>query len=128
MARSGTDTEEKLQQRPPQHQAVKPGHQKEMTPRPLVDDPEYRPAGKLIDKVALITRGDSGIGQAVAVAYAKEGADIAVIYFNIWTPLIPASFSPEDVQSFGKDTPMERAGQPAELAPSYVFLATKDSS
>lgn len=276
MTRSTTHTEEKLQQRPPQHQAVKPGRQNDMIPKPLVDDPDYLPAGKLKDKVALITGGDSGIGQAVAVAYAKEGADVAVLYLNehqdaqetkrlvekygrrclliagdvaqpnfckeavdeavkhfgkldvlvnnagehwesdhletldfqnmertfqvnvfsmfyltqaalkylksgstiinttsvtaykgsghlldysatkgavltftrslsqqlvekgirvngvapgpIWTPLIPSSFSPEEVKDFGKDTPMGRVGQPAELAPSYVFLATKDSS
>jgi NAD(P)-dependent dehydrogenase (short-subunit alcohol dehydrogenase family) len=276
MTRSTVNTEEKLQQRPPQHQSVKPGHQGEMIPKPLIDDPDYLPAGKLKDKVALITGADSGIGQAVAVAYAKEGADVVVVYLNehedahetkrlvekygrrclliagdlgeisfcekavaetvkyfgkldilvnnagehwendeletmnlqtmertfqvnifsmfyltqaalkhlksggviinttsvtaykgsghlldysatkgavltftrslsqqlvkkgirvngvapgpIWTPLIPASFSPEDVKDFGKDTPMGRAGQPAELAPSYVFLATQDSS
>jgi NAD(P)-dependent dehydrogenase (short-subunit alcohol dehydrogenase family) len=42
----------------------------------------------------------------------------------IWTPLIPSSFSPEKVQEFGTDTPMKRAGQPAEVAPAYVFLAS----
>jgi NAD(P)-dependent dehydrogenase (short-subunit alcohol dehydrogenase family) len=47
----------------------------------------------------------------------------------IWTPLIPASFSEEQVKDFGKSTPMKRAGQPAEVAPSFVFLAsTVDSS
>lgn len=49
MARSGTDTEEKLQQRPPQHQAVQSGRQTDMTPKPLVDEPDYRPAHKLIE-------------------------------------------------------------------------------
>ena len=46
----------------------------------------------------------------------------------IWTPLIPASFDPEKVQSFGKDTPMKRAGQPSEVAPCYVFLCCEDAS
>ena len=46
----------------------------------------------------------------------------------IWTPLIPATMPPEQVQSFGKQSPMGRAGQPAELAPAYVFLASQESS
>lgn len=273
---TGSKTEESLQRRPAQHQAVKPGHQKAMVPQPLVDDPEYKAAGKLQDKVAIITGGDSGIGQAVSVIYAKEGADVVVVYLNehedaeqtkrlveekgrrclliagdvsdeafcqtivektlqtfgkidilvnnagehweeehleeldlhqmehtfrvnvfayfyltqavldymkeggaiinttsvtaykgsghlldysstkgaivtftrslsqqliprgirvngvapgpIWTPLIPATFSDEDVKEFGKDTPMGRAGQPSEVAPCFVFLAAKDSS
>ena len=53
-----------------------------MIPRPIFDNPNYKPAGKLINKVALITGGDSGIGRAVAVAFAKEGADIAISYLN----------------------------------------------
>ncbi len=46
----------------------------------------------------------------------------------IWTPLIPSTFPPDKVASFGAETPMKRAGQPEELAPSYVFLACADSS
>jgi NAD(P)-dependent dehydrogenase (short-subunit alcohol dehydrogenase family) len=46
----------------------------------------------------------------------------------VWTPLIPASFSAEEVAQFGKQVPMKRAGQPSEIAPSYVFLASEDSS
>jgi NAD(P)-dependent dehydrogenase (short-subunit alcohol dehydrogenase family) len=46
----------------------------------------------------------------------------------VWTPLIPASFEEEDVASFGADAPMKRAGQPDEIAPCYVFLASDDSS
>jgi NAD(P)-dependent dehydrogenase (short-subunit alcohol dehydrogenase family) len=46
----------------------------------------------------------------------------------IWTPLIPASVSAQEVKSFGADTPMGRAGQPDEVAPCYVFLACADSS
>ncbi len=45
----------------------------------------------------------------------------------IWTPLIPASFPADSVASFGEDTPMGRPGQPDEVAPSYVFLAARDS-
>lgn len=46
----------------------------------------------------------------------------------IWTPLIPATFKPAEVKKFGKDTPMKRAGQPSEVAPAYVFLASADAS
>jgi NAD(P)-dependent dehydrogenase (short-subunit alcohol dehydrogenase family) len=46
----------------------------------------------------------------------------------IWTPLIPSTFPEEKVETFGKQVPMQRAGQPEEIAPSYVFLASDDSS
>ncbi|PTX60279.1 NAD(P)-dependent dehydrogenase (short-subunit alcohol dehydrogenase family) [Melghirimyces profundicolus] len=261
---------------PPQHQDRQPGIESVMVPRPLAEDAEYRGSGKLEGKRALITGGDSGIGRAVAIAFAKEGADVAVLYLDehndaqttkqdveeegrrclliagdigdegfcrqaveqtvtelggldilvnnaaeqhprdgieqitseqlentfrtnvysffyltkaalphlkpgstiinttsvtaykgnpvlldysstkgaivsftrslsqslvkkgirvngvapgpIWTPLIPSTFSEEQVESFGASTPMGRPGQPAELAASYVFLASKDSS
>jgi NAD(P)-dependent dehydrogenase (short-subunit alcohol dehydrogenase family) len=260
---------------PAQQQDV-PGVQSKMTPRPDCGEESYRGSGRLEGKAAVITGADSGIGRAVAIAYAREGADVLISYLNeaedakdtarlveeagrravlvpgdvsdpqhcrdiiakavselgkvdilvnnaafqmtresleeipdeewdrtfatnisamfhlckaavphmapgssiigsssvnsdmpsptlapyaatkaaianfcaslaqmygekgirvnsvapgpIWTPLIPATMPPEKVESFGKDTPLGRPGQPAELAPVYVLLASDEGS
>lgn len=66
---------------PPQQQKI-PGTEKKMTPRPESENPDYKAAGKLENKIALITGGDSGIGKATAIAYAKEGASLAIVYLS----------------------------------------------
>ncbi|RVT67598.1 SDR family oxidoreductase [Niallia taxi] len=261
---------------PPQHQNQQPGIESEMNPLPTSVSPNYKGSGKLTGKTAIITGGDSGIGRSVAIYYAKEGANIAIVYLNehddadktkelveaegvkcitlagdvgeedfcqkvvaetisafgslnilvnnaaeqhpqdsllditatqlertfrtnifsmffltkaalphltsgdsiinttsitaykgnetlldysstkgaitsftrslsqslatqgirvngvapgpIWTPLIPSTFDSEKVSQFGTDTPFGRAGQPSELAPAYVYLASEDST
>lgn len=66
---------------PPQQQST-PGSQEKMHPYPQTDDPNYKGSGKLQNKVSVITGGDSGIGQAVAIAFAKEGCSSAIIYLS----------------------------------------------
>jgi len=92
---------------PAQQQEV-PGHQSAMTPRPDCGETSYRGSGKLTDKVAVITGGDSGIGRAVAIAYAREGADVLISYLS------------EDDDA--KDTArlVEEAGRKAVLVPGDI--------
>src|SRR6266513_1023309 len=153
---------------PAQHQRQQPGREHKMKPQPQAEDEKHRGSGKLQDRVAIITGGDSGIGRAVAIAVSKEGAHISVtastgsahlldysttkgaitsftrslshaladkcIRVNgvapgpVWPPLIPSTFPAKEVETFGSDVPLGRAGQPEEIAPSYVFLASDDSS
>lgn len=91
-----------------------------MAPRPIIENPRYQGSNKLVGKVALITGGDSGVGAAVAIVFAKEGADVAISYLD----------EHEDAQRTQvplAGNPMDRQGQPFEVAPTYVYLASDDS-
>lgn len=67
---------------PEQEQSEQPGMEYLMTPRPIFDNPNYKGNGKLKDKVAIITGGDSGLGRAAAIAFVKEGAKVVIPYYN----------------------------------------------
>ena len=84
---------------PPEHQDTQPGMEYLMNPAPLFENPNYVPSGKLNGKVALITGGDSGIGRAVALLFAKEGADIVISYFN---ENQDANFIKEKIEDLGR--------------------------
>jgi NAD(P)-dependent dehydrogenase (short-subunit alcohol dehydrogenase family) len=88
----------------------------------------YQPSPQLLDyatsKAAILN-----FTKALAQELAPKGIRVnAVAPGPVWTPLIPATLPAEKVEQFGADTPLGRAGQPAELAPAYVFLASQDSS
>ncbi len=88
----------------------------------------YRGSPGLIDYSA--TKGAIvAFTRSLAKSVAERGIRVnGVAPGPIWTPLIPASFSAEEVASFGADTPLKRPGQPEEVAPCYVFLASEDGS
>lgn len=88
----------------------------------------YRGSGHLIDYAA--TKGAIvSLTRSLSSNLVEKGIRVnAVAPGPIWTPLIPASFTAEEVAKFGSDTPMKRAGEPKEVAPCYVFLASADAT
>ncbi len=88
----------------------------------------YRGSEHLIDYAS--TKGSIvSFTRSLSKSLAVKGIRVnGVAPGPIWTPLIPATFSGEDLKNFGKDVPLGRPGQPAELGPAYVFLASQDSS
>jgi NAD(P)-dependent dehydrogenase (short-subunit alcohol dehydrogenase family) len=97
-----------------------PGIEGRMHPPPQYEAPTYRPAGKLEGRVALITGGDSGIARAVALLFAREGADVALG--------AEEASDADDVRDFGAETPLGRPAQPEEIAPAYVYFASNADS
>jgi NAD(P)-dependent dehydrogenase (short-subunit alcohol dehydrogenase family) len=88
----------------------------------------FQPSPQLLD-YATTKAGILNFTRGLAQQLAEEGIRVnAVAPGPIWTPLIPATMPEEKVESFGGQTPMGRAGQPAELAPAYVFFASQESS
>jgi alkyl hydroperoxide reductase subunit AhpF len=72
----------KKKTKPKQTQSTRPGRESKMTPKPKAEIPHQKGTGKLARKVAIISGGDSGIGRAVAIAFAEEGAQVSVLYLN----------------------------------------------
>ncbi|MEU1604546.1 SDR family oxidoreductase [Micromonospora matsumotoense] len=88
----------------------------------------FDPSPPLLD-YATTKAGIANFTKGLAAQLADQGIRVnAVAPGPIWTPLIPATMPPEKVEKFGTDTPLGRAGQPAELAPAYVFFASQESS
>ena len=88
----------------------------------------YQPSPNLLD-YATTKAGIVNFSKGLAANLADKGIRVnSVAPGPIWTPLIPATMPEEKVDSFGEDTPMGRAGQPAELAPAFVFFASQESS
>jgi NAD(P)-dependent dehydrogenase (short-subunit alcohol dehydrogenase family) len=88
----------------------------------------FNPSPELID-YAMTKAAQVAFTKALAQQLGEKGIRVnAVAPGPIWTPLIPATSWPDKLPTFGQDTPLGRAGQPAELAPAYVYLASDDAS
>lgn len=94
----GLQTKEYQIMAPEQSQMEQPGMEYLMTPKPIFDNPNYKGSGKLKDKVAIITGGDSGLGRAAAIAFVKEGAKVVIPYYN---EIEDASFTKDYIEALG---------------------------
>ena len=100
-----------------------PGLAGQMEPRPDHGEKSYKGSGPLAGRKALITGGDSGMGRAAAIAYAREGADVAINYFSSEEP-----DAQEVIGLIKAEGRIGRPGPPVELASIYVQLAASDAS
>ena len=109
---------------PKQHQTNQPGMEYEMNPLPIFENPNYVPSGKLKDKVVIISGGDSGIGRAVSILFAKEGADIVISYFNEHED---ANKTKQIIESYGRRCILIPGDLRDEKLSSYIVNTTMNS-
>ena len=109
---------------PAQHQNVQPGIEFEMKPSPIFENPNYIPSNKLCDKVAIISGGDSGIGRAVSVLFAKEGADIVISYLNEHED---ANYTKQIIEGLGRKCLLIPGDLRNENLSSYIAQTTMDT-
>ncbi len=106
---------------PAQHQDIQPGMEYMMNPSPIFDNPEYVPSGKLKDKVVIISGGDSGIGRAVSVLFAKEGADIVIPFLN---EVEDANLTKQIVEKYGRKCILIKGDLKNENFSNYIVDIT----
>ena len=100
-----------------QHQNIQPGMEYEMKPNPIFEDPNYVPSGKLKDKIVIISGGDSGIGRAVSILFAKEGANIVISYLNEHED---ANYTKKIIESYGRKCVLIPGDLRDEKLSSYI--------
>lgn len=106
---------------PMQHQNVQPGMEYLMNPLPIFDNPDYIPSGKLNGKVVIVSGGDSGIGRAISVLFAKEGADIVIPFLN---ETKDANLTKENVEKYNKRCLLIKGDLRDEKFSQYIVNTT----